>query len=164
MAIELPPRGVVDALDERLASLEDPAFAAHLVDEHPSLYIRALAQRDREARARTHWSAALGATAIVSIAAGIFLSPIVMKVFTPAQTPRHTVATAPPRPSAPRHQVQPKHRALVVPPRPIVVNEPAVRARLAVAAKPMPKPEPKPLRKPQIQPVAAVNQTTGAEL
>ncbi len=160
MAIESPPRGV-DALDERLASLEDPAFAAHLVDENPSLYIRALAQRDREARARTRWTAALAGTAIVSMTAGLFLSPMVMKFFMPAQATRHTVATAPPRSSAPRRHVQPKHRALVIPPRPVIVDAQAeirhMQARAAAV-----KPAFKPALKPQIQP-AAVDQAASTQ-
>ncbi|HXP93686.1 MAG TPA: hypothetical protein VN905_09475 [Candidatus Binatia bacterium] len=160
MAIELPPRGI-DALDERLASLEDPAFAAHLVDENPSLFIRTLAQRDREARARTRtsWSAALAGTAIVSITVGLFISPMVMKFFTPAQTPRHTVATAPPRPSAARRHVQPKHRALVIPPRLAAQAEIRhIEARAATA-----KPVPKPAFKPQIQPAAAADQAASTQ-
>src|SRR6185312_5010369 len=114
MAIELPPR-TIDVLDERLASLEDPAFAAHLADENPSLYLRALAQRDREARRRTLWGVSVAGTAIVSIAVGVFASPAVMKFFTPVHLNRQPAVTAPPRPLvlpppvAPRAHVQPQH-------------------------------------------------------
>jgi hypothetical protein len=138
MAIELPPR-TMDVLDERLASLEDPAFAAHLADENPSLYLRALAQKDREARRRTLWGVSVAGTAIVSIAVGVFASPAVMKFFTPVHLNRQPAVTAPPRPLAlppvaPRAHVQPQHhRAAPAAPKPIVVDQ-ALRAHAAAQA------------------------------
>ena len=141
MAIELPRE--VDELDRRLASLEDPAFAAHLAEENPSLYLRTLAQRDKEARKRTRWSAWLAGTAVVSLAAGMFAGPFVTKMFAPAPVPRHTAATVKavvPRPAPAHHRAEPKPRALVAAPM-VVAPKPETRHALApvVAPKPLPK-------------------------
>ncbi len=144
MAIELPRE--VDDLDRRLALLEDPAFAAHLVEENPSLYLRALAQRDKEAEKRTRWSAWLAGTAIVSLAAGLFVGQ------------RHPIATTAPVPTPAHHSAQAKPRALVVPthpllrhliiPAPVALVAPKPEIRHAQARVAAPLPQPKTLLKP----------------
>jgi hypothetical protein len=147
MAIELPRE--VDDLDRRLATLEDPAFAAHLLEENPSLYVRTLARRDEEARKRTRWSAWLAGTAIVSLAAGIFASPFVTKHHAaPAMppAPRHAAVAAPPRPAPAHPRALPKPRAFVVPqprPAPVVERVAAPTAHHALAPLVVPRPQPK---------------------
>lgn len=155
MAIELPRE--LDDLDRRLASLEDPAFAAHLAEENPSLYLRVLAQRDKEAQKRTRWSAWLAGTAVVSLAAGMFASPFVMKLVAPAQAPRHTVATAPPRSAPAHHRAQAKPRALVIPPHALpqhLVAAPIIAAPIVAAPKPAIRRALAPAVAPKLQPKA----------
>src|SRR5579875_3620116 len=95
MSVQLPPVG--DPLEERLASLEDPAFAARLFNENPSLYAKTLAQIQKQARQRRLWTASLAGTAIVSLTAGLFMGPTISKLLSPPAAQKHTVAAAPMR-------------------------------------------------------------------
>ena len=109
MSVELPSNP--GNVEERLASLEDPILAEHLFLEHPTLFGDEPPQTQRAVLAwttRRFGTAALAVTAAVSVAAGYFLTPLVMHRSAPAQpAPRsNTALRAPSRPVAHRHIVK----------------------------------------------------------
>ena len=163
MPVELPSNlDVVEFLDERLATLEDPILKERLVSENPSLYSQALARMEREALVATskRWGTfVLALTAAASIVAGYVLAPIAFKHQTPPlAAARPAVVAAPHKAPAPathpkvvvrhaavpvRHAVPPSaahHQAAIAIVRvPVVVppahhTDAALRARLAAQA------------------------------
>src|SRR5579875_3157892 len=126
MSVQLPPVG--DPLEERLASLEDPAFAARLFNENPSLYAKTLAQIQKQARQRRLWTASLAGTAIVSLTAGLFMGPTISKLLSPPAAQKHTVAAAPMRSIPAREPARVEQRTSPVAPparRGVAVHHPA---------------------------------------
>ena len=93
MSVELYP--TLEALDEKLASLEDPILSERIVSENPALFPSAAAQEEISVFAaawKRFGTLALAVTAAASIVAGYVLTPMVLKQPAPAQ---HVAASAP---------------------------------------------------------------------
>jgi hypothetical protein len=128
MLIELPSKP--DALDARLASLEDPFLAERLVRENPALFAQELPRTQREILAwttRGFGTALLAVTAALSIAAGYLVYDMRAHAAAP-RAAQSAVAVALPLRHAPPVA---RHRAPQARPLPRHVSTPLAQAASA---------------------------------